>query len=53
MKINFSSIRFEQLLNEAKEKEVSIPKLIDTILDDHYKDSHEGVEQHENKGRTG
>ena len=52
MKINFSTDRFEQLLNEAREKDVSIPKLIDVILNEHYKDSHIGVENYEEKGRT-
>jgi len=47
MKINFSDSRFKQLSEEAREKDISIPKLINIILNDHYKYSHAGVEQND------
>ena len=45
MKINFRQERFSQLLEEAKAKGLSIPRLIDEILESHYtSSSHEGVQ---------
>ena len=53
MKINFSETRFKQLLEEARNKEISIPKLINQILETHYKYSYKGVEQNVgNKGKS-
>ena len=55
MKINFRDERFQQLLSEAQELDVSIPKLIDSILENHYshKYSHTGVEEIEREIRSG
>jgi hypothetical protein len=53
MKINFREGRFQQLLLEAKSLNVSIPKLIDIILEAHYtnKYSHKGVNKFETEIR--
>ncbi|MCP4989206.1 MAG: hypothetical protein GY928_25055 [Colwellia sp.] len=45
MNIKFTEERFNQLLEEARVLDISIPKLIDSVLDTHYvrRRSHRGV----------
>ena len=53
MKINFCEKRFKELLTESKDKKISIPNLINKILDKHYNYSYEGVEQNgRSEGKT-
>ena len=55
MNIKFTEERFNQLLEEARELDISIPKLIDSVLEIHYvrRRSHRGVNKIERKEREG
>lgn len=53
MNVKFTEERFNQLLEEARELNISIPKLIDSVLEVHYvrRRSHRGVDTIERKIR--
>lgn len=50
MKINFNVTLYNLLLEDAKGKETSLPKLITQILTKHYNDSHKGVQNERQLG---